>query len=381
LIPAAPAGGGPIVLPELTLVQPEPTHLVNVDQKMVAYDAAILQRYNDTDAAINASALSATNKDLKAIDNEIKRAEEESRRPLILEKYEEEFIVAHNTWITKKEKDDVKASTVIATFQTTISPSSLSVVIDLIQARRFRQAWFNLNEHFCATVGGRESRSAMLEILTTAVWNGHDFNSHVNYMTTLFDEVTEGGFDINDEMKYEYLKKSILRSKNSMFNSILEYADYADNHDYASLLAKLQVKASAAALNTHRDYVNEIGVSRDMQLMSLESKPRDNSESTNHKSKYSGTRDPKSERAYVLSGNNPNRDHKCSLCGKFGHLEAKCFTTITCDKCHKKGHPAFLCPSRVQMAKASPRGNVVRGTNKVKIADTFNDKYPKKKQK
>jgi hypothetical protein len=141
------------------LAQPEPTHLVNVDQKIAAYDAATFQRFNDTDAAIDASTLSGTNKDLKAVDNEIKRAEEASKRPLILEKYEEEFVVAHNVWITKKEKDDVKVSTVIATFQTTISPSSLSVVIDLVQDRRFRQAWFNLNEHFCATVGGRESRS------------------------------------------------------------------------------------------------------------------------------------------------------------------------------------------------------------------------------
>ena len=319
----------------------------------------------------------SANKDLKAIDNEIKRAEEEAKRPLILEKYEEDFIVAHNAWVTKKEKDDVKASTVIATFQTSFSPSSLSVVIDLVQMRRFRQAWFNLNEHFSAAIGGRESRSAMLEILTTAVWNGTDFNSHVNYMTTLYDEVTEGGFDINDEMKYEYLKKSILRSKNHMFDTILEFADYADNHDYASLLAKLQVKASAHTLNTHRDQANEIGMARDMQLMQLENHPQEN-KVRNPKSRKSEGRE--TEKVFVLSNNNPNKNHKCSLCGKMGHLEAKCFTTITCDKCHKKGHPAFLCPAQAQVAR-SPRGHGVSGTNKVKIADTFNDKYPKKKQK
>jgi hypothetical protein len=48
-----------------------------------------------------------------------------------------------------------------------------------------------------------ESRSAIIEILTTAVCSGNDFNSqaHVNCMTILFDEVTECEFDINDEMK------------------------------------------------------------------------------------------------------------------------------------------------------------------------------------
>jgi hypothetical protein len=372
----APVGGGPVVLPELTLPQPEPTHVTMVDDKIGRYDASVAARYNSVATIIAISGLDADEELKKNIDNELKRVEDESKRPQVLERYEEEFIVTHNAWLVRKERDDLNVSKVISTFQSTISPSSLSVVIDLVQARRFRQAWANLDDHFSAAIGGRESRSAMLEILTTAIWNGTDFNSHVSYMTTLFDEVTEGGFVINDEMKYEYLKKSILRGKNSIFNSILEFADYTDDHDYASLLAKLQVKASAHALNSHRDQANEIGMTRDMQLMQLENKPR------NHrKPNYSGDRDPESERVNVLSGNNPNKDYKCSLCGKFGHLEAKCFTTVTCDKCHKKGHPAFLCPSRVQVAKASPRGNNVRGTNKVKIADTFNDKYPKKKQK
>ena len=85
------------------------------------------------------------------------------------------------------------------------------------------------------------------------------------------------------------------------------------------------------------------------------------------------------EKVFVLSGNNSNKNHKSSFCGKMGHLEAKCFTTMTCDKSHKKGHPAFLCPAQAQVAR-SPRRHGVKGTNKVKIADTFNDKYPKKKQ-
>jgi hypothetical protein len=249
LIPVAPVGGGPIVFPELTLPQPEPTHVTMVDDKIARYDASVATRFNSVATIIAISGLDVDDELKKNIDNELKRAEDEAKRPQVLEKYEEEFIVAHNVWLVRKERDDLNVSKVISTFQSTISPSSLSVVMDLVQDRRFRQAWSDLDNHFSATIGGRESRSAMLEILTTAVWNGIDFNAHVNYMTTLFDEVTEGGFDVNDEMKYEYLKKSILRSKNPMFNSILEYADYADNHDYVSLLSKLQVKASAYALN------------------------------------------------------------------------------------------------------------------------------------
>ena len=105
---------------------------------------------------------SVTNKDLKAVDDEIKRAEEVHRSSHRMDHWEGERWC--KSW-----------SLLHSNFETTISPSSLSVVIDLIRARRFRQAWNNLNEYFSATIGGRESCSAMLEILTTAVWNGTDF--------------------------------------------------------------------------------------------------------------------------------------------------------------------------------------------------------------
>ena len=44
LIPAAPVGGGPIVLPELTLPQQEPTRTIMVDDKIARYDASIVTR-------------------------------------------------------------------------------------------------------------------------------------------------------------------------------------------------------------------------------------------------------------------------------------------------------------------------------------------------
>jgi hypothetical protein len=40
----APPGGGPIVLPELTLAQPEPTHTLMVDDKIARYDASVIAR-------------------------------------------------------------------------------------------------------------------------------------------------------------------------------------------------------------------------------------------------------------------------------------------------------------------------------------------------
>ena len=45
------------------------------------------------------------------------------------------------------------------------------------------------------------------------------------------------------------------RSPIHIFKSILEYAYYADDHDYASLLAKLQVKLSATELNEQMGFI------------------------------------------------------------------------------------------------------------------------------
>ena len=59
MIPAAPVGGGPIVLPELTLPQPEPTHAVMVDDKMNSYDTSVAARFHSVATIIAISGLDA----------------------------------------------------------------------------------------------------------------------------------------------------------------------------------------------------------------------------------------------------------------------------------------------------------------------------------
>jgi len=247
--------------------------------------------------------------------------------------------------------------------------------MNLLHERRFRQAWYQLNEFFSAANGGRESRSAMFDILANVTWNGRDFNGHVEYMTTLYDEVTEAGFPIDEEMKYEYLKKSILRSPNKMFNSILEFADYADNHNYTTLLAKLQIRASADELNNHKDKKIGTNLVNNFTNMNVSENP---SNTVNNKSVTVTNPDKNSNSAklFVLSRNNPNKDHICSLCGKKGHLEDKCFSIMTCEHCGMVGHPKFLCPT-VKVPKRRSANTI----QKVKFADTFDDKFPKKKTK
>ena len=97
-------------LPELILAQPEPTHAKMVDNKIARYDASIITRYNSVATIIAISGLDIDEELKKNIDNELKRAEEESKRPQMLEKYEEEFIVAHTAWLIRKVKDDVNVS-------------------------------------------------------------------------------------------------------------------------------------------------------------------------------------------------------------------------------------------------------------------------------
>jgi uncharacterized FAD-dependent dehydrogenase len=88
------------------------------------------------------------------------------------------------------------------------------------------------------------------------------------------------------------------------------------------------------------------------------------------------------EHLLVLSQKNPNKDRTCSLCGKKGHLEAKCFSHMTCELCGQKGHPKFTCPTRPKGGGSGSSGGAntqISGT-KVKFAETFNSKFPKKKK-
>jgi hypothetical protein len=196
-------------------------------------------------------------------------------------------------------------------------------------------------------------------------------------MTTLFDQVTKSGYNIDDEMKYEYLKKSILKSSNRIFNQILEYADYAENHSYQTLIAKLQVKWSASQMIRYKDRINNISSSANHLHLTEE----EVSEVTATEEKVEKKKKGK-EHLLVLSQKNPNKDHTCSLCGKKGHLEAKCFSHMTCELCGQKGHPKFTCPTRPKGGGSGSSGGAntqISGT-KVKFAETFNSKFPKKKK-
>jgi hypothetical protein len=315
LFPVAPVGGGNLVFPEVALIQVEPTVLAMVTNRMVAYNAAIQGRFNQVQGIIALAGLPADEELKKIVDNELKLAEDESKRIQTQDRYQQEYELAHTAWLNHQEKDNAKASKCLSIFQKCIGPSSLAGVMNLLHERRFRQAWYQLNEFFSAANGGRESRSAMFDILANVTWNGRDFNGHVEYMTTLYDEVTEAGFPIDEEMKYEYLKKSILRSPNKMFNSILEFADYADNHNYTTLLAKLQIRASADELNNHKDKKIGTNLVNNFTNMNVSENP---SNTVNNKSVTVTNPDKNSNSAklFVLSRNNPNKDHICSLCGK-----------------------------------------------------------------
>jgi hypothetical protein len=58
----------------------------------------VIAKYNSIATVVAISSLDADEELKKNIDNELKRVEEESKRPQVLEKYEEEFSVGHTAW-------------------------------------------------------------------------------------------------------------------------------------------------------------------------------------------------------------------------------------------------------------------------------------------
>ncbi|KAE9032566.1 hypothetical protein PR001_g10559 [Phytophthora rubi] len=43
---------------------------------------------------------------------------------------------------------------------------------------------------------------------------------------------------------------------------------------------------------------------------------------------------------------NPDRNEYCEDCGRWGHRTEKCWSSMICDRCHRRGHPARMCETR-----------------------------------
>jgi hypothetical protein len=368
LVPAAAPLGAPFpTYPEVLFDEVEPQRVIMVDQKIAAYDASIVTHHANVVAMLNlpATGLTAAERNKKLVEANIELMRGQRLHDTNLDELEKEFISRDSTWRARKKEHETKVSNCIRVFNQTIGPSALSSVQEVLRADRFRQTWALLNEHLSALKGGRSSRSAIIDIVARVVWDGKDFAAHIGYMTTLFDQCALSGFNIDDELKINYLTKSFLRSKNGMFNMIITVFDAETDKSYADLVSRLQVKASAERIN--------VAVSSDgkHEYVAVAAAGAKRAKSAKKQKKL------KNESAHTTTASGKKI---CGHCGKPGHVESTCWQKNKCSECGKYGHDKRNFPAvRNMLQSYMAEHEDFSDSDEVSLAKTL-DKNPKKRK-
>jgi hypothetical protein len=137
---------------------------------------------NDINAAAGLSA-AAAERSKQLLNAQIAYGVAQDKRFTIEDELMKEFISRDSIWRARKKEHNTKVCNVIKVFSESIGPSAMGHVGESFRANRFRETWALLNEHLSANKGGSESRSAAMDMLSRAVWDGKDFSIHIDYMT------------------------------------------------------------------------------------------------------------------------------------------------------------------------------------------------------
>jgi hypothetical protein len=378
LIPApAVAGGPPVVYPEVEFTEAEPLKTVCVDDKLAAYDARILARNTTTINDINAAVgLSAAERAKQLLEAQIAYGIAQDKRFTIEEDFMKEFISRDSIWRARKKEHNQKICNVIKVFSENIGPSAMGHVSESFRANRFRETWALLNEHLSAVKGGTESRSAAMDMLSRAVWDGKDFSIHIDYMTTLFNQCVSSGYTLDEQLRIDYLANSFKRSSNVMFHKLIDNFNFLTEKRYSDLLSRLQVKASASAMTKNvSDGRHEYVAATTAGAATVSS-----AKGASKRSAKKQRKDKKSEQAHTTNTKVPD-ERRCHNCGKKGHLEVNCWFKNKCRECGNVGHDARHCPNLTRAYVAEHNDDEDNTDNgEVSLAKTFKDKNPKKRK-
>ena len=365
--------GVPIV--EKTFDEPEIVEVVWVQAKIDAAMVIEIARHAAMTAAIvarfpgNANAAdrqrSLYDESLKVIDNEAKIALKRSD-------FEKEFNQLKDAREKRKKEHNENLAKCLKTMTSKIGLSILMRVDELIQANRWRQAYYDLDKILAGSNGGHEHKEAIFRILNQFTWDGKRFDDFINELNRLFEQVLASGWPVNDELRVYHLKQAIYRSSHKIFNDLLKNYEYQVVQTYGDLISRLQQKWAVYQIEKvakqGREELHVSEVTPDKKSPRRERLPEAH------------------EKVLVLSAGNPNREHVCKECGRKGHLEKDCWTNATCKNCGKKGHVMSHCPEEKAGATAGAKGRDVRfnvaeeePAKKVKLGDVFKKKYPPKK--
>jgi hypothetical protein len=381
-------------LPEVLFDKDEPSYHDIVEEKINAWNEALDQRLQ-----IEVEEINETFRDKK--DNlkvELYRIHaairaEKSKEVQMRADYEKLFMSMKKQYEDEKEKYDNKIAKCMMIFRKRISTVGLIPVETLLRAHKFRNVWYQLNKFYQATNSGREGRSSVMSMVANIVWNGQNLHEHIDQMSALFSQCEDIGYPLNEDLRYEYLTKSITKSAKcpkQYIEVINQYNNMPQEITYQQLVDALQTKYNSLAIA--KQLKSSIESAHHNQTNSSSNSANSNQNQKKKKRSEEGEYDSQTQAAKAESSGKPRK--VCSYCNKTGHTKDQCWLLKTCENCGVKGHIAQYCPElddddseevhATQQVNHKKKDNSRDKSNKkeksqeVNPQNNFRNKYPSK---
>jgi hypothetical protein len=312
---------------------------------------------------------------------------------------ERHYLMLKKNYDDAKEKFDNKVAKCLTIFRKRISTIGLMPVEEILRDHQYRNAWNNLNVFYQASNSGREGRSSVMSMVSTIIWNGYNLHEHIDQMSVLFDQCDDIGYHLNEDLRYEYLTKSITRSAKCpqpYLEVISQYGNMPQEVTYQQLVDALQTKYNSIAIAKQ--------LKNSIESANINSSYNNNTNTNTYSSSNAYLNaiqftEPKKHYTehkvdnvnFSSNSNNKSSVPVCKHCNKTGHNKDSCWLLKTCEACGKKGHIKKYCPDREDGAdeinaafkavtiKNSKKDKEKRKPNsEVNPQKSFRHKFPKK---
>lgn len=369
-----------LLLVEVLFNEVEPSRNT-IEEKLVQYDQECETLHAENVALINAAGLTASDRAKQLLANNQDFSKRKFNRKQVGEDLEKIFLNQVSLYESKKREHERKVASCIKVFTNYIGPSALSVVKTHLEQNKFRRSWYELDKHYSADSGGRQTRTTVYNILNNLSFEGRNFTNHLKNFNDLVDQSISLGHTIDSDMRFQLLSDSIKRGNNRDYDKTLEYSEL-QGISYPEFVSKLQTRSSQLLLES----------STSPKVAQVTPEKANNVDfatllSTKAGRKFIAAAMKEATSSNSNSNNNSNVNKnsvtvKCELCSRVGHNQKSCWGNNKCPTCGvlDKNHNPYAC-AKSQKANSVNDGEGSTTTSKkngrkVSLANEFQQAHP-----
>ncbi len=338
------AGG--LVPPDTTTVAGSPTFA-----RLATLRADCNARHAQNVLLINALPNAVMGVHLKAYEvhkDNLKRDEELEKIDHSELQVQSTFLSAFATWDKERLLFQSKQARCLKVFQEVFSENVLALVRTELNALSFREAFTRIRLRYHVGVGGAAMATSINRSLSEIVWlrKKDSISRFIQIVETIASNLAAaGGGTCTEQTIMRYVCEGIQRSGTRDYD--LDIQDIQRNEVGLDRGREILLKTETNLLASRQRRMNEEhhGRIRERSNMAVE---EDDSYLTVKEVTALFSQLSKDTQG---KGNSASSYSKCKKCGKMHR--GKCWSDIVCNKCGKKGHPEFKCDSSVKSEKST----------------------------